>query len=240
MAKQSKWLKWKIGGGLIVSLAVVFQVAKADPAFGEAVQAAQENDDTFASDEDAQGDQPQTQASVETVLSPVVTPTQKVAEPHSEAPSPAATTPVKKAVPPQNQPINHFVPKAGTSSKPSKIEGKHVVSSKTETAPTPVQKLPASVKSPTVEQPTEVPPAAPPADIPVAPPVESTTVAPADSNSEAAVQTENSTSTQAEQNRVKRKNHIPKAITRNRESKDGAGGNRCNKICTYMSIAVAP
>ncbi|MED4782563.1 hypothetical protein [Brevibacillus choshinensis] len=202
MAKRSKWLKWKIGGGLIVSLAVVFQVAKADPAFGKAVQAAQDNDDSFDPKEDALADQDQTQAEEK----PVEEWEHKVSQASVETVlSPAATTPVKNAVTPKKQPIKHSVPKAVASSKPSKSEGKQVVSPKAETAPAPVQKQPASVKSPAVEQPTEVPPAAPPADIPVAHPAESTTVTPADSNSGAAVQVEDSTATQAETKPSKKK-----------------------------------
>ncbi|MED4586432.1 hypothetical protein P9578_27125 [Brevibacillus choshinensis] len=125
MAKRSKWLKWKIGGGLIVSLAVVFQVAKADPAFGKAVQAAQDNDDSFDPKEDALADQDQTQAEEK----PVEEWEHKVSQASVETVlSPAATTPVKNAVTPKKQPIKHSVPKAVASSKPSKSEGKQVVS----------------------------------------------------------------------------------------------------------------
>lgn len=190
MAKQSKWLKWKIGGGLIVSLAVVFQVAKADPAFGKAVQAAQENDDSFDSDEVAQGDHPQpqleeetaedqeykdqmSQGSVETIPSPVVTPTQKEAQTHAEASSQAATKTTNV-----------------TNSKPPKSGEKHIVSSKAKPTSSSVQKPSASVESPAVQQ--------PPADIPVAPPVESTAVAPVDSDNQISVQTEESKTTQEE------------------------------------------
>ncbi|MGE5702591.1 MAG: hypothetical protein ACM32O_08700 [Clostridia bacterium] len=43
--KKSKWLKWKIGGGVVFSLALLMQTVKADPAFEKAHEAAMQNGD---------------------------------------------------------------------------------------------------------------------------------------------------------------------------------------------------
>ncbi|WP_312113402.1 hypothetical protein [Brevibacillus reuszeri] len=226
MGKKSKWLKWKIGGSLIVSLAAVFQIAKTDPAFGQAVQAAQKTDDSFDNDGDSQGYLPQlpdeaeaakehkdeelenemSQAPVETVLAPVVTTTQKTAQTHAEASQSVETTPVKKSVTAQKQPSKNSVPKAASNSKLAKREGKQSVSAKTETTPSPIQKPPASVDLPAVQQ--------PPADIPVARPVESAAVTPVENNSQTEVQTEESNTTQEEVKPSEKK----KSQTRSRHS----------------------
>ncbi|BAH46197.1 hypothetical protein BBR47_52200 [Brevibacillus brevis NBRC 100599] len=230
MGKKSKWLKWKIGGSLIVSLAALFQIAKTDPAFGQAVQGVQKNDNAFGIDEDAQGYSPQiqdeaeatkehnneepkneepknevpknevpknevpknqnSQASVETVLAPVVVTTQKTAQTHDEASHSVGTTPARKSVTVQKQLSKNSVPKAVRNSKPAKSEGKQVVSATTATTQSRIQKLPASVDLPVEQQ--------PPADIPIAQPDESTAVTSVEGNSQTEVQTEESNTTQEE------------------------------------------
>lgn len=56
--KKSKWFKWKIGGGLVFSLALLMQTAKADPAFEKAHEAAmQVADDADEMEETASTDQ---------------------------------------------------------------------------------------------------------------------------------------------------------------------------------------
>ncbi|GAB1532268.1 MULTISPECIES: hypothetical protein [Brevibacillus] len=215
MGKKSKWLKWKIGGSLIVSLAALFQIAKTDPAFGQAVQGVQKNDNAFGIDEDAQGYSPQiqdeaeatnehnneepknevpknqnSQASVETVLAPVVVTTQKTAQTHDEASHSVGTTPARKSLTVQKQLSKNSVPKAVRNSKPAKSEGKQVVSATTATTQSRIQKIPAPVDLPVEQQ--------PPADIPIAQPDESTAVTSVEGNSQTEVQTEESNTTQEE------------------------------------------
>lgn len=225
MGKKSKWLKWKIGGSLIVSVAALFQTVKTDPAFGQAVQDVQKNDDSFDNN-DSQGYLPQlpdeteaanehqdeepknkmSQAPVETALAPVVTTTQKTAQPHAEAPHSVETAPAKKSVTVQKQPSKNSVSKAASSSKQTKSEGKQGDSAKTSTTSSPIQKPSASVDLPAVQQ--------PPADIPVTRPVESTAVTSVDSNSQTEVQPEESNTTQQEEKPSEKK----KSQTRSRHS----------------------
>lgn len=56
--KKSKWLKWKIGGGVVCSLALVMQATKTDPAFEKAHQAAlQSSDSSDGTEKTASNDQ---------------------------------------------------------------------------------------------------------------------------------------------------------------------------------------
>ncbi|MET3292910.1 UNVERIFIED_CONTAM: DNA polymerase III gamma/tau subunit [Brevibacillus sp. OAP136] len=58
--KRSKWFKWKVGGGVVFSLALLMQTAKADPAFEKAHEAALQAAD--------QGDEPEETASADPVI----------------------------------------------------------------------------------------------------------------------------------------------------------------------------
>ncbi|QRG68055.1 hypothetical protein [Brevibacillus choshinensis] len=233
MRKQSRWSKWKVGGGLVVSLAVLFQVAKADPAFGKAVQAAQENEDAYDSDDSEQ-------ASSE--MLPVVEgdedddavghdfegallhdadesgKSETSGDEHPDSDDRRSTLPTVPAASMQtavHKPAGH-APVSSTHTQKSTGSSKQTtastqakgVSTASSTAPKAATAVPSATKTPAPvvdQEPQQQPQEAPPADIPPAP--EESTAAPLDASKEASLdaapQSEESSSTKTETKKKK-------------------------------------
>ena len=216
MGKQSKWLKWKVGGGVFFSLAVMFNIAKADPEFVKAVQAAQDtNDSTEVEDESDYGqNDPYTDN---------VKPSDDNESQHELALN-------NEQKPQPNSEIQtHDVPRVGKSAEnqPTKKEAptKHGIANKRINKPVPKQTTPSIVpksssvesKQPAVnkppvpaayaEQQNSVPPAQPPADIPVAPPTEDNTVTESNNSSVNTPTEESTTQSETDSTSTQKKSH---------------------------------
>ncbi|MGD8191439.1 hypothetical protein ACQCN2_15770 [Brevibacillus ginsengisoli] len=209
MAKQSKWLKWKIGGGVIFSMAVMFNIAKADPEFIKAVQAAQDtnnssdmdNEVSTSAQEENHADQnnekneenfkPQTVIASATDSIPKTQHNTTVV--NSENHQSKGTVQSKK-VESTTKRVNQTVSKPATvHSQTTIVASKQQVVNHSAPAPVVSHNQTSSSK--------------PPADIPSAPPTEDTTVAPPESSTVDNSTVDNTDQSQIDTTPVRKKSH---------------------------------
>lgn len=171
--RYSKWLKWQIGGGVVCSLALVFNTVKADPAFQKAHELANQTPDSS----DVTADSENTVAmedwhQQEDKAAPPVPPS-------TESQKPASQTAAKKQAHTTEKAASHIHQSAAKTASNSTEKAVGHTPEKTVTASHPASSSAGTALKPPVK---ETPPPPPPAPVPVqdTPPSDSGQVTQAD------------------------------------------------------------